>query len=35
MAKLDLELLGVMLMSEEVLKKDWLNKEDEEAWKYL
>jgi len=29
------ETLLCMLTSEEVLKKDWLSKEDEEAWKDL
>ena len=29
------ESILTMLASEEVLKKDWLNKEDEEAWKDL
>ena len=33
--KLNPESFETMLMSEEALKKDWLSKEDEEAWKDL
>lgn len=33
--KLDKESFETMLMSEAALAKDWLSKEDEEAWKDL